>query len=1324
MKKKLLLLVLFFINIFITNIVIANEKDISIEEMANYLANKWIINDHKNEPSKYNLYDNVLRQEIAAVTRWVAKLEKKSYCENIFSDLSNITPNNWACFNVEVLVTNNIIAKNKNFRPEDNITKSEALWMLIMANWFDYKYDSNLSDSWQEQVVNYAYNKNIIDKFNDYNTPATRGWVFFVANKILIWEENEIKNILDLENQKENILNLKNQTFQISFDWNMDKKSVDTNFIIYPEVKTILNWKDDKTLVIKVNEEINTELDLLVNIANAKQEDWTKISNTIIKKFKVWWINTIDFVTPEWKITDLTKNITVRFSKPIVALSNLDNMWDCPITITPNLPGKCVWITTSTFQFRPEKWFPIWAEYNVFIPNWIKAIDWSKTHKSKSFVIKTPAFEILNSPSKLDKDEKLLINFNAPISIQNFISNFWIDWFNKSNLNITYDSFINNYWEKEERNNIISVFPKTWDWWYDNKYTYDLKSWLKSIRWNNIIWNNKTQNLITNKLLSSYNPFVYYSSTWSNIELLSNLKKSNNKNIITKNNPKILFNFYEEVDLDKWLFYAWGFDFDLKYAKKKDYIDQEYHVSEDKKSIILEIKWDIQNSLNLKVITSKISNQSSDQEINFFTKNTNTIQDFKFIDYNESCLVLQNPISNKWIGKLIDFWGLWTLSHIYEVSRYDAGEKGCEYQEWKYNYILKTKLNPNSDINLIIKKNLLDLYNYPLDRDYNYKFHTNLAYNEDKKVFFVENWDLILVPKDISPIWVAVKSINLDKINIEICEWDFDITNINYLKSKTCIKKEIKINNIWFDTNFSVLNLKEIYGKDFSKNIISLKIDKLYQDKTSEDIEDEKKWYNIKKNYYHRSDISAVLKSSIYSSNLWLSSFKTWENLTDQILSIDSYKKENQYSTLWKFIWYTHIKQSSLSFLSKKDWIYIINWKIDWNLLITLKSWEQVVLKANNSYRDTTVEKVYLSTDKPIYKPWDTVKIKWTLRVENDASYSIWKWNKTITIKDSRYKNLISKNISLNKNGSFEYEFKLDKSANLWEYRISVWYNSLYFLVEKFEKPDFKIESNTTKSNYLYNQIPQLKISANYYVWASLANWEWTYDVSVSDFNFDGWTKWYYWWDNKDYWSYYKITRSQKFDLDSKGEVVLDIDTSKTTKDKIYNIDITVTDPNTKKSISSGTSFNLLNSNVFVWMKFDKYYYNYKDTAKFEFATVDIDWNKKSNQDLVLKIYKIDYKYDENIYKTIREEKVILEKELVTDDGWKIYYNYDLLDTWEYRFEIELANNKYKTTKTIYVSWFNLIKPIKQEHNIVILKDKDKYNIWEQAEFVIQSDII
>jgi hypothetical protein len=186
----------------------------------------------------------------------------------------------------------------------------------------------------------------------------------------------------------------------------------------------------------------------------------------------------------------------------------------------------------------------------------------------------------------------------------------------------------------------------------------------------------------------------------------------------------------------------------------------------------------------------------------------------------------------------------------------------------------------------------------------------------------------------------------------------------------------------------------------------------------------------------------------------------------------------------------------------------------------------------------------------------------------------------------------------------------------------------------------------------------------------------------------------------------------------------LNINTTKTTKDKIYNVWVTVSDPNTKKSISANTSFKLLNSDIFVWMKFNKYYYDFWDDAKIDFATVDIDWNKKWNKNLNLRVYKIDYIHDENTYKVTKEEKLLLEKNLVTNYSWDINFVYNLDKTWEYRFEVELANKKYKTTKTIYVSWFNLIKPVEQEHNISILKDKDIYNIWDNAEFVIQSEVV
>ena len=161
-------------------------------EAANNLAEQWIINNHINNPENYNLTDSVLRQEIAAVARWVAKLDKKDECDNIFDDLSATNPNTWACINVEVLVDNDLISKNTNFRPEDKITKSETLWMLIKAIWFDYEYDTTNSKNWQEQIVDYAADMDIIEAFTDYDTEATRWWVFKVAD-VTIKKDIEIK---------------------------------------------------------------------------------------------------------------------------------------------------------------------------------------------------------------------------------------------------------------------------------------------------------------------------------------------------------------------------------------------------------------------------------------------------------------------------------------------------------------------------------------------------------------------------------------------------------------------------------------------------------------------------------------------------------------------------------------------------------------------------------------------------------------------------------------------------------------------------------------------------------------------------------------------------------------------------------------------------------------------------------------------------------------------------------------------------------------------------------------------------------------------------
>jgi len=148
-------------------------------DAANKLAEQGVIVSHDNV-ADYKLDSNVLRQEVAAMAFSIAKLEKKAVCENEYKDVSATEPNTWACYVIEPLRDHGYLAKNEYFRPEANISKAEALGMVVSAAFGDkYKYDATKGTSWQEQLVDFAVNNGILAApFTDYNTPATRGVIF------------------------------------------------------------------------------------------------------------------------------------------------------------------------------------------------------------------------------------------------------------------------------------------------------------------------------------------------------------------------------------------------------------------------------------------------------------------------------------------------------------------------------------------------------------------------------------------------------------------------------------------------------------------------------------------------------------------------------------------------------------------------------------------------------------------------------------------------------------------------------------------------------------------------------------------------------------------------------------------------------------------------------------------------------------------------------------------------------------------------------------------------------------------------------------------
>ncbi len=173
--------------IFIPNIVFSFNKEEF--DSANYLAYKWIITS-KELISEYNLDSNITRREMLKIMFNLSWKYVNEWCSWKFSDLNK---NDWGCKYAETALKNKMIAWNQSYRPDDMVTKAEALKMIFKWVWFK----KNNNWTWEEWYVSAAIEKWILDSsFNNYKINAKRWWIFILSkNTLLLWNDEDI-NIL------------------------------------------------------------------------------------------------------------------------------------------------------------------------------------------------------------------------------------------------------------------------------------------------------------------------------------------------------------------------------------------------------------------------------------------------------------------------------------------------------------------------------------------------------------------------------------------------------------------------------------------------------------------------------------------------------------------------------------------------------------------------------------------------------------------------------------------------------------------------------------------------------------------------------------------------------------------------------------------------------------------------------------------------------------------------------------------------------------------------------------------------------------------------
>lgn len=161
--------------------------------------------------------------------------------------------------------------------------------------------------------------------------------------------------------------------------------------------------------------------------------------------------------------------------------------------------------------------------------------------------------------------------------------------------------------------------------------------------------------------------------------------------------------------------------------------------------------------------------------------------------------------------------------------------------------------------------------------------------------------------------------------------------------------------------------------------------------------------------------------------------------------------------------------------------------------------------------------KYFLFTDRPLYKPGDTVYFKAVLRDDDDARYTI-PAGKTVTAKvfdDTYYssaeqKPLFQNSYTVSSDGTVDGQYKIPSNAKVGYYTLELnnpnetgkWSYSVssYFDVEYYQKPEFSIDINAQKTEVIAGDKVDFTISGTYFSGQPLANQTVKYSVTSSDF--------------------------------------------------------------------------------------------------------------------------------------------------------------------------------------------------------------------------------
>ncbi|MBI5414898.1 Ig-like domain-containing protein [Candidatus Peregrinibacteria bacterium] len=402
----------------------------------------------------------------------------------------------------------------------------------------------------------------------------------------------------------------------------------------------------------------------------------------------------------------------------------------------------------------------------------------------------------------------------------------------------------------------------------------------------------------------------------------------------------------------------------------------------------------------------------------------------------------------------------------------------------------------------------------------------------------------------------------------------------------------------------------------------------------------------------------------------------------------------------------------------------------------------------------------YMYTDRPIYRPGQTVYYKGILRSDNDANLQIPAQNTVVHLQgeDPEGKEIFSQDVTLSDMGTFSGELLLADGASLGTYVLNAslgdkgWFTRT-FSVEEYRKPEYKVEVKTSLAHpFLGTELP-ITISAEYFFGGSLPNADVSYLVVREPYFYYGPEEgeWYSF-STDEYGCYWSCSPEETVVLDGTGKLDahgkfsfsipdhLNAENGDITDAQLVTVYATLRDAS-ERNVSKAETFMLLEADGFVGIRPENSFLSTTDmNLSFDLFTLDVEGNPRPNEEVDVKIYQSIWNsvqkegIDGNFYWDSTEEKILLqEKNAETGKDGRGGITFDIpqgddrysgtikaIATWK-----DSSQRETRSAATLFRSSDDYI-PWQRSNNdrIKLTLDKKSYEVGDTAKLLVESPFV